>query len=239
MNLARAAVVVLLLGSCAHSYQARNYTPTSFLGDSASLLTKGKRGEEPLLVYKRPNVQWASYDKILIDPIEVWTTERTQSNPDQSADIQKLADIFHQTLTEKLAKFYRIVSSPETGTLRIRAALVDAMPANAAFKVAKTAAPYMAVSVADSAWTFLTGKPAFGGEVSIELMIHDAATGELLYAGADRRVGGDQIGKATFTTWGDVQNIVTLWSDLAAYRLCVARGAKDCQKPSAGLLALP
>ncbi len=228
----------LLLTGCAYSYQARHVTPTSFLGPSASLLEKGKRHEDPLLVYRRPQTAWSSYDKIIVEPTEIWTTNSSPS-ADEWSDVLKLAKDFHQTLTEKLARSYRIVETPQPGAMRIRLAMIDAMPANAVFKVAKDVAPYTGVTVADTAWTFITGKPAFGGEVSVEYMINDAATGELLAAGADRRVGGDQIGKATFTTWGDVQNIIAVWSDFLAYRLCLDRGGKDCQKPRAGLLETP
>jgi hypothetical protein len=232
---------VLVLAGCAYSYQARHVTPTSFFGTSASLLEKRKRRDDPLLVYRRAGTDWSSYDKIILDPIEIWTTDPSDSSSSANewADIQKLAEDFRGTLTEKLAKSYRIVDAPQRGAIRIRVAMIDAKPANAAFKVAKDVAPYTGVTVADAAWTFVTGKPAFGGEVSINYMIHDSATGELLAAGADRRVGGDQIGRATFTTWGDVQNIITLWSDFAAYRLCLDRGGKDCRKPSAGLLEIP
>jgi Protein of unknown function (DUF3313) len=228
----------LLLAGCAYSYQARHVTPTSFLGSSKSLLEKGKRHDDPLLVYRRPGTSWASYDKVIVDPIEIWTTNHSIS-ADEWSDIQKLGNDFGRTLTEKLARSYRIVETSQPGAMRIRLAMIDARPARAAFKVAKDAAPYIGVTVADTAWTFITGKPAFGGEVSIEYMIHDSATGELLAAGADRRVGGDQIGKATFTTWGDVKNIVSLWSDFAVYRLCVDRGGHDCVKPKAGLLETP
>src|SRR6266849_1638139 len=228
----------LLLAGCAYSYQARHVTPTSFLGPSASLLEKGKRHDDPLLVYRRPGAAWTSYDKIIVDPIEIWTTNSSSSS-EQWSDIQKLAGDFHQTLTERLARSYQIVETSQRGAMRIRLAMIDAKPARATFKVAKDVAPYTGVAVADTAWTFITGKPAFGGEVSIEYMISDSATGELLAAGADRRVGGDQIGKATFTTWGDVKNIVSLWSDFAAYRLCVDRGGHDCVKTKAGLLETP
>ncbi len=228
----------LLLTGCAYSYQARHVTPTSFLGPSGSLLEKGKRHDDPLLVYRRPGTAWASYEKIIIDPIEIWTTNPS-SSADEWADVQKLAKDFHQMLTEKLARSYRIVETSQPGAMRIRLAMVDAKPARAAVKVVKDVAPYTGVTVAGIAWTFITGKPAFGGEVSIEYMITDSATGELLAAGADRRVGGDQIGRATFTTWGDVKNIVSLWSDFAAYRLCVDRGGHDCVKPKAGLVETP
>jgi len=240
MLLSRAIKLVapLLLTGCAYSYQARHVAPTSFLGPSASLLVKGKKGEDPLLVYRRAGTAWSSYDKVIVDPIEIWTTNPS-SSADEWSDIQKLAKDFHQTLTTKLAASYRIVETSQPGAMRIRIAMIDARPARAAFKVAKDVAPYTGVTVADTAWTFITGKPAFGGEVSLEYMIYDSATGELLAAGADRRVGGDQIGKATFTTWGDVQNIITLWCDFAAYRLCLDRGEKDCRKPRAGLLEKP
>jgi uncharacterized protein DUF3313 len=231
-------VAVLFLTGCAYSYQARHVTPSSFLGPSASLLEKGKKHDDPLLVYRRAGTAWSSYDKIIVDPIEIWTTNPSSSD-DEWSDVQKLGANFHQTLTERLARSYRIVETSQPGAMRIRTAMIDARPARAAFKVAKDVAPYTSVTVADTVWTFITGKPAFSGEVSFEYMIYDSATGELLAAGADRRVGGDQIGKATFTTWGDVQNITTLWCDFAAYRLCLDRGGRDCRKPRAGLLETP
>ena len=41
----------------------------------------------------------------------------------------------------------------------------------------------------------------FTGEVSLQSMIRDSMSGELLAVGADRRVGGNQLGAATFTNW--------------------------------------
>jgi len=238
ISLAIRFAAVLLLTGCAYSYQARHVSPTSFLGPSASLLEKGKTRDDPLLIYRRAGTAWSSYDKIIVDPIEIWTTDTSRSTAEWS-DIQKLADDFHQTLMEKLGGSYRIVETSQPGAIRMRLAMIDAKPARAAFRVAKEVAPYSGVTVADAAWTFITGKPAFSGEVSIEYMINDSATGELLAAGADRRVGGDQIGRATFTTWGDAKNILTLWSDLAAYRLCLDRDGKDCRRPRAGLIERP
>src|SRR5260370_9899855 len=95
----------LLLTGCAYSYQARHVAPTSFLGPSASLLEKGKRHGDPLLVYRRPGAAWRSYDKIIVDPIEIWTTSPS-SSADQWSDIQRLATDFHQTLTDRLARAY-------------------------------------------------------------------------------------------------------------------------------------
>jgi hypothetical protein len=85
-------------------------------------------------------------------------------------------------------------------------------------------------------WTFASGKPAFTGEVSIEYKITDADTGELLWAGADRRVGGQKLfEKNVFDSWGDVQNAFIYWADLAAFRLCGIEEDPNCVKPPGGL----
>lgn len=232
--IAIATAGLVLLTGCVTSRQARSMTPGGFLGDSVSLLEKGKRGEEALLVYQKSGTVWSSYDKIILEPIEIWSAEPSTLPADQLADYQKLVDSFHLTLTEKLAESYGMVSAPAPNALRIQAAIVNGAQANTPLKVAKTIAPY--ASIADMLWTFATGKPAFAGEVSLEYKISDASSGTLLAAGADRRVGGNQLGRSTFTNWGDVKNILTYWADLTVFRLCVDRGGADCRKPSAGLI---
>ncbi len=227
-----AAFAFLILTGCVSSRQARTVQTDEFLGTSAALLRPGIRGEEPLLIYRKPDTNWSSYDTIVLDPIEFRSS--VELTAEQLADDQRMADSFHVTLREKLAADYAIVDSPQPRALRLQVAILDRAGANSTLKVVKTVAPY--ASIADALWTFATGKPGFVGEVSLEYMIHDAQSGELLAAGAHRRVGGNQLGKATFTTWGDVRNILTYWSDLAVYSLCRDRGAADCSRPRSGLL---
>jgi hypothetical protein len=229
-----ATMVALFLTGCVTSKQARHVTPGGFLGSSASLLERGVKGEEALLVYQKDDTDWRAYDKVILDPVTIWSAKPSTLPQDQLDDYQKLVDNFHRTLSEKLAKSYGIVDAPVPGALRIQTAIVNGAQANNTLKVAKVIAPY--AGIADFLWTFATGKPAFAGEVSLEYMIRDAQTGALLAAGADRRVGGNQLGKSTFTTWGDVQNILTYWSDLTVYRLCVDRAAPECVKPRAGII---
>ena len=237
MSMRRIAIgvaAVMVLTGCVTSRQARTVTPGGFLGESASLLEKGERGVGTLLVYSKDDIDWSSYDRVILDPITIWSAKPSTLPSEGLDDFQRLVDSFHRTLSEKLAKSYELIEEPAPGALRIQAAIVNGAQANTTLKVAKLVAPY--ASVADLLWTFATGKPAFAGEVSLEYMIRDAQTEELLAAGADRRVGGNQLGKATFTNWGDVKNILTYWSDLTVYRLCVDRAGSDCEKPSAGLV---
>jgi hypothetical protein len=230
------AAACVALAGCVSTNQARSVQPSGFLGDSAALLKKGGKNDV-LLVYRKKGANWKAYDKVLVDPITIWGIESSTLPPDQLADFQKLVDDFYAMLKDKLSKDYTITDGPSAGAMRIQVAIVDGERANTPLKIARTVAPY--AGYANLLWTFATGKPAFSGEVSIEYMVRDSESQELLAAGADRRVGGNQLGKTTLSSWGDVQNSLIYWSDEARYLLCVDRGEKNCPKPRAGLLANP
>jgi Protein of unknown function (DUF3313) len=228
-----AVAALLLLSGCVTSRQARQVKSAGFLGDSASLLARSGDKDDALLVYHRAGTDWASYDGMVVDTVAIWSTAPSTLLPAELEDYRRVIASFDQTLRTKLAASYAIVEAPRPHALRLQVAIVDGSAADAPLKVVKNVAPY--ASIADFLWTFATGKPAFTGEVSLEYMIRDSASGELLAAGADRRVGGNQLGAATFTRWGDVKNILTYWSELAVYRLCLDRGATGCQRPRSGI----
>ena len=230
------AVALVLLTACVSSSQARKVTPSGFLGDSASLLKKSDKNDF-LLAYRNKDTDWSSYDKIILDPVTMWGAENSSLPADQLADFQRLVNDFHGTLKAQLSKDYAMIDTPAAGAMRIQVAIINGKPADATLKVAKTVAPF--AGYADTLWTFATGKPAFAGEVSLEFMIRDSQSQELIGAGADRRVGGNQLGQATVSRWGDVQNILVFWSDQARYQLCLNRKAKDCKKPDPGLVKNP
>jgi hypothetical protein len=229
-----AASALLLSTACVTSSRARTVTPSAFLGDSARLLIKGEDTHDTLLSYRKHGTDWHSYDKVFLEPVAIWTPSGSPVSAAEAGDFQIVIDNFQKALGARLSKDYTLVDAPAPGALAVRVAILNGRQANIALKVAKNIAPF--AGLADFAWTLATGKPGFVGEVSFEYMIRDAVTGELLGAGADRRVGGTQISKATFTTWGDVEKILNYWSELTAYRLCLDRAAGGCVKPQAGVL---
>jgi hypothetical protein len=86
----------------------------------------------------------------------------------------------------------------------------------------------------NSVVTYFRGKPAFAGEITIEFTVHDSMTGRLLFAGLDRRVGGQNlIDKEVFNSWGDVQNSLEYWTEQSSYHLCLARRGSNCSQPKA------
>src|SRR5262249_11850391 len=122
ISVALAALVVLV--GCATSSQARKVTPSGFLGESASLLKKGGK-DDVLLVYRNKNTDWATYDKIIVDPVMIWAKEKSTLPPDQLADYQRLVDDFYQTLKAKLSKDYAMTDTPGAGAMRLQVAIVN------------------------------------------------------------------------------------------------------------------
>ena len=135
-------------------------------------------------------------------------------------------------LHQKLSRDYEMVTQPGLLAMRVQAAITHGEEAQTDLTVASKVIPQ--ARVANVLWTFASGKPAFAGEVTIEFKVHDAQRGELLAAGADRRVGGTNLfDKEVFNEWGDVKNSLEFWADATVYRLCVLRGGTHCIKPKA------
>lgn len=244
-NLAKGLLAALLvaclaaLAGCATGSQARKTEVSGFLGESGSLLHPGKPGEEELLVYKDPEANWADYKKILLEQVTIWSNPKWNPSSDQRKDLQKLVDSFQVTLQKKLAADYEMVDQTQPGVMRVQIALTGGKKAITILKVASKGVPYG--SGGSYLWTFITGKPPFVGEASIEFMVKDGETDKLLAAGADRRVGADTVvaGKGInaeyLNSWGDVKHSLDYWADDVVYRLCVLRTAANCVAPTKGL----
>jgi Protein of unknown function (DUF3313) len=140
-------------------------------------------------------------------------------------------DAFYATLRQKLSMYFELVDRPGPGVLQAQVAIENSQQGDTTLKVASKAVPYG--SVASVAWIMITGKPAFVGEASVEYMVKDGGTGELLAAGADRRVGGDALSTEYLNSWGDVKNALDFWTDAAVYRVCLQRAGAGCIKPRA------
>ncbi len=222
------------LAGCATSTQARSVQATSFLGEYQPLLKPGQPDEEPLLVYKNPKADWASYQKLLLEPITIWGDAKHTLSKEQKKDLQMVVDAFYASLRQKLTAYFELVDKAAPGALRVQVAIENSQQGDTKLKVASKGVPYS--TPVGAVWTLVTGKPAFVGEVSIEYIVQDGGTGELLAAGADRRVGGDAYSREYLNSWGDVKNALDFWTDAAIYRICVQRGGTDCVRPKASLL---
>jgi hypothetical protein len=215
----------LLIGGCGGSMKARNVE----VGDSPlinpELLQKGT-GDEALYRYVKPGVDVKQYNKVMVDPVIV----RKDGELDQKEleNYQKLANNAYVYLVRELEKDYTIVQTPQPGTLRVQMAIIDA---DSSKPVRNTLSTVMPIGIGLSLVKYgATGKQSGVGEITSEMKITDASTGELLGAALDRRVGGKDITKL-WSSWYNADSALQYWAKRLSYVMCDMRGGGNCVKP--------
>ncbi len=218
-------VVFALLG-CGVTRQAREVKYSGFLGDYSQLVPGPEGGAK--LIYQNPNADIKSYDKILLEPVTIWSGEGSQMNDLSKEDKKMVADRLFTLLQARLAKDYTLVQAPAPGTMRIAAALTSA---DSSYPVLDTVSSIIPVGIAVSVLKVVaTGKPAFVGEASAEIKVTDATTDVILFEGVDSRVGTKNP-TGLWDKWEDVDAAFAYWADRVGYRLCMDRGAAGCVAP--------
>ena len=223
--------VMLMAGGCAQTSRAPDIADSGFLGADYALLKPGKP-DQAQLVYLRPGVEWSRYRKILLDPVTGWKGKESAGRGISAHDEQMLVNYFYSVIHGALEKEgFTLVTSPGPDTLRGRVAITKAQESDVALNVISTVIP--ALHALSSLEKAATGKPSFVGEAQIEVKATDAATGELLAAGIDHRVGGKALDASIMTSWGDVENMMRLWANHGAHNLCRMQKRANCIAPPA------
>jgi len=220
------ALVGLLLAGCAPTLQARKVDVGQTVLVDPSILEKGTEGQ-PLYRYVKPNVDWKMYTKVIIDPVIVYQEavldEKTREN------YQTLANNAFVFFAKELGKEVTVVTEPGPDTLRLQFAIVSAEKAAPVRNFISTILPIG--MVLDAGKYAATGKPMAVGEITAEMRINDASTGDLLAAALDKRVGGKQLRGAFRGSWQDADTALQYWAELTRYRLCQFRGGMSCVGP--------
>jgi hypothetical protein len=126
-----ALAVVAALGACAATKEVamEKAPPASAVLPDPLLMQKGQSGEVDR-VYLNPDVKWASYTKMILDPVTIWTgpgSDMAKASP----KVQKaLADSFYTDLYNAASTRCQMVTEASPGTMRWHVALVDATSAN-------------------------------------------------------------------------------------------------------------
>lgn len=193
--------VLLVVSACASTRSYRDVEKSGFLGSDAARLRKGDK-DQPALVYLKPGVDWASYNKMLLDPVTFWRPPETGNQGVSHQDIQTVVDYFYPLIYQKFSQEMEMVKIPRPDTLRVKVAITKAEKSHVVLDVVSTVVPQLrAISALKD---LVTGKPAFVGEVEIEMKVTDAMTGELLYECVAARVGGKTLDAKHFESWGEV-----------------------------------
>jgi len=217
-------LVIAALCACAgpKTDQAERIDVYGYLGDY-TMFRKGGPGRA-LYVYRKPDVAFSVYDKVLLDPVIFWQERSSRLQEMSGHDVQMLADKLHQLLHKELSEYYQMVAAPEKNTMRMTVVLTDVKKTSTALGGRSLA--LVSKKLSETA----LDTPAIVGEASVEIKVTDASSGEMLAAAVDRRLGSGKI-KKSISSWDDVYNIFGFWADTMGYRLCQEFGRKDCNPP--------
>jgi hypothetical protein len=189
------------------------------------ILVKGT-GDQMLYRYENPKADVKSYSKILIDPVIV--VKASELDEKDLENYQKLANNAFVYLNQELKQDYPITDSVGPNTMRLQMAIIDADTSKPVRNLLSTVMPIgIGLSIVKYA---AVGKQSGVGEISGELKLTDASTGELLGAAVDRRVGG-KAPQGIWDTWYNADEALKFWAKKVRYVLCERRGASDCVKP--------
>lgn len=220
-------VAVLALAGCAATKQPRgplssDVQESGFLKDLYPLMQEGEKGQA-LRVYRNPKIDALpanAYEKILLDTVTIYFGPESKLKDVPQDQLQNLAAIFGGKLGEQLSNDYPVVNEPGPKTLRIQTAFTDAQATRTALKALSFVPwgiPGLKFGVLKSK-DLLTGKPVFAGEVTAEVKIMDAQSGDVLFAAVDRRVGGRLSGG--WKSWTDAEEAFQYWAVKIRYGLC-------------------
>jgi hypothetical protein len=207
---------LLLLSACATTQKVainKADVNCAFLANECALLTPGGEGQAGLR-YINPAAQWTRYNKIMINPVTFWSGSSTRVSP---ADQQTLVNYLSQQLTLQLGQKFEIVQQPGPGVMKLDAALVDMSSATPMLRTFSMMVPQ--ARLLSSLKYLTTGSFPFVGGAQLELKISDSVSGDVLGLAVDRRIGGGALTNAFQWRWGDAENAVNHWAEMATNRL--------------------
>ena len=217
----RLVTIVLLLAAVTGCTSARSPVRREVSGflDDYSTLREGGPGEVAL-VYRNPQADWKSYDKVLLEPVTLWRSGRKSLDAVPEEDLLRLVDGLESAVRRRLGEGFGLVENAGPGVMRIRLAITEARASDPILDVLR--AHGGAAKAADGPLHPETRR--FIEAAQIEGEIRDAATNQLLAAGVDRR---RRQGAMPVDTWAEVARAMDFWADRVCTRLEARAGKRQ------------
>jgi hypothetical protein len=183
--------------------------PTGFLGNDYALMTPPPEGsdQQAMLRYLNPNVNWGSYNKIMIAPVTFWAADDSKVS---AADQQALCNYAYSVMVKDLGKNFILTNQPGPGVMKLSIALTDATSAVPVLRSISVVVPQARLLSAIK--KAATGTYAFVGSAQAAAKLNDSVSGQLLAAWADKRVGGTSVKNVDVFQWGDAENAIDYWA---------------------------
>lgn len=174
-----------LLASCAS--QAGSVQKSGFLTDYSRLTPGGK--DDPILYYVKPGLDLSEYGKIEVDPVMIRASHADALKSVPREELSHLIKLFYDSVCDEVGAVKTLVSSPGPGTMRLRLAITELIGDDIGNDIVSTVHPVGIVTNVGS--MMATGTRMWAGKVSIEGVLTNSMSGEVLAEFVDRRQGGD------------------------------------------------
>ncbi len=216
------SVAAIVLAGCAGNPATPGSTaaPVSnsgFLSDYSKL--RPLEGADGTYRYIDGSANLKPYNKILIDPVQVFVTPSPDYKGVQPDVLKRMADAFRMEFVGAMLSGYQVVEKPGPDVLRVRLAITgvqsvkpdlgvtDFIPIKAVFNVARDAA----------------GNAPQVAEMSAEAEVLDA-NGRVVGAAVSTRKADKTLPQGEKVTWANLQTIAATWAKGLRQQVDYARG---------------
>lgn len=195
------------------------------MGDYSGLVPDARNGD--LLLYVRAGSDLRKYNKVIFEPVTIYLLPQAQDRGIDPYDLERLAEYFHQAVTDELAKsgHYEIVTTPGPDVFDLNVAITNVEPTGGKRNaVVQGGAAAATLGVAPGA-SLLVPRLSVG-RVSIEGELLDSVSGDRLVAFMTSKGGRRWFsGLNAFRRWGDIQRAFRSWAKAFRERLDELHGA--------------
>ena len=215
LTMSALAVAVSLASGCSTTYSARKATPSGFLGDYSQL----KKGEDTLLIYVKPGIDLAKYNKVILEPIQFYASEAGKGMAKLSReDRQRMVNYLDAVLRKRLSARHTLVDRGGPDVIRMRVAITEVKGARVLMDTISTVLPFgLAVSEIKN---IATGSHTSVGAAGIECEGLDSQSRQRLFAAVDERVGRKITGRLDkFEKFRTAEDAFDYWADWIAKQL--------------------
>jgi hypothetical protein len=163
-------------------------------------------------LYIKPGANLGGYNKIMIEPIEVWLADNSKYKGFSPDDLKAITDEFYRVLLTNLEPDYPVVSRPGKGVLVVRLAITDVY----AKKKKRGLLGYTPIGAVAGAATGAYRKVTLN-DATIEAELMDAGSQDQLAVLVDKlsvsKGGADQ------TSWDDIHKALDYYAKRLRARL--------------------
>ncbi|WP_137131015.1 DUF3313 domain-containing protein [Rhizobium sp. FY34] len=180
MRVHRSWFSIGLLGTMAALLSACATVPPRPVNLASSALLTPTRTMNTPYHFRRPGVDFATYNSIVMAPVKMAFAAGSTSNAVTPGEQAQLAKELQQQFTAALSQHFRIAAAPGSRNLLVQLTLLDAAKSNS---VMSTVSHVLPVGLVINAGAQMAGRHGtFAGSVLYAVEVRDTQTGDILYA---------------------------------------------------------